>query len=433
MASVNKDAKGWRVLYVHPDGSRKTLRLSGLNKAKTEAIARHIDELCKAKGSGQPIDRQTSLWLGDVGQVLHDKLSNAGLIERRKVYTVRDFVRGYIDGRADLKPRTRFLLNQSAENLNELFAERSVQSMTEADAAAFKQWLKADPGKGLGENTARRRCGHSRQFFAAAVRQSIINRNPFAGVSVAVGSSEEKHRFINNEECGRILEACPCHEWKMIFALARYGGLRCPSEVLALKWGDIDWQEKRISVPEPKVEHHAGRGRRVTPLFPELRQILEDGFELAAEGTVHVVNRYRDAGQNLRTTFLKILDRAGVQRFERPFCNLRGSRVTELRQRFDSKVVAVWMGHSETIAAKHYVQVRPEDFAAAVLDPVAHQVAHKTREMVKTGEPTETQNPVKTNVLRGSDDACAYLRHEIVLPEGLEPSTYGLRVSCSTN
>lgn len=49
MASVNKDAKGWRILYVHPNGSRKTLRLSGLNKTKVEAIGRHVDELCRAK------------------------------------------------------------------------------------------------------------------------------------------------------------------------------------------------------------------------------------------------------------------------------------------------------------------------------------------------------------------------------------------------
>ncbi len=44
---------------------------------------------------------------------------------------------------------------------------------------------------------------------------------------------------------------------------------------------DIHWQEQRISVPEPKVEHHAGRGRRIVPLFPELAEILNEGYELA--------------------------------------------------------------------------------------------------------------------------------------------------------
>ena len=36
-----------------------------------------------------------------------------------------------------------------------------------------------------------------------------------------------------------ILEACPDQEWRTLFALVRYGGLRCPSEVLKLKWSDI--------------------------------------------------------------------------------------------------------------------------------------------------------------------------------------------------
>ena len=40
-------------------------------------------------------------------------------------------------------------------------------------------------------------------------------------------------------------------------ALSRYGGLRCPSEHLALKWSDVDWDKSRIRVPSPKTEHHA--------------------------------------------------------------------------------------------------------------------------------------------------------------------------------
>ena len=31
-------------------------------------------------------------------------------------------------------------------------------------------------------------------------------------------------------------------EWKAIIALARYGGLRTPSETMALRWIDIDWE-----------------------------------------------------------------------------------------------------------------------------------------------------------------------------------------------
>jgi integrase len=52
-----------------------------------------------------------------------------------------------------------------------------------------------------------------------------------------------------------------------------------PSETRSLRWDDIDWEMNRMSIPEPKVEHHEGRGIRSCPIFPELRAILDEAFE----------------------------------------------------------------------------------------------------------------------------------------------------------
>gem|GEM_PF-2122007 len=123
----------------------------------------------------------------------------------------------------------------------------------------------------------------------------------------------------------------------------------------------------------------------------------------------------------MRTTFAKILDRAGVPRFDRPFCNLRSTRVTELRQRFDPKVVAVWLGHSESISTKHYTQVRPEDFAAAVAKPVAPPVAPQACETGKTGAKPKSKTREKTSVFRGSADLFASVRDGLMLRQGFEP------------
>jgi integrase len=61
---------------------------------------------------------------------------------------------------------------------------------------------------------------------------------------------------------------------------SRYGGLRTPSETLSLRWEDIDWEMNRMSIPEPKVEHHEGRGIRSCPIFSELRPILDEACEI---------------------------------------------------------------------------------------------------------------------------------------------------------
>ncbi len=70
-------------------------------------------------------------------------------------------------------------------------------------------------------------------------------------------------------------------EWRLIFALSRFGGLRCPSEHLAIGCGDIDFEARRMTVRSPKTAHHYGKEFRVPPIFLELRGYLEKCRELA--------------------------------------------------------------------------------------------------------------------------------------------------------
>jgi hypothetical protein len=52
---------------------------------------------------------------------------------------------------------------------------------------------------------------------------------------------------------------------------------------------DIDWELNRMSIPEPKVEHHEGRGIRSCPIFPELRPILDEAYEIFGDKSEYVV------------------------------------------------------------------------------------------------------------------------------------------------
>ena len=164
----------------------------------------------------------------------------------------------------------------------------------------------------------------------------------------------------------QVLEACPDAEWRLLFALSRFGGLRCPSEHLALTWSDVDWERDRFRVTSPKTEHHEGKGGRWVPIFPELRPYLEEAFELATEGAVFVINRYRDRNSNLRTQLNRIIRRAGLEPWPKLFHNLRASRETELAETFPVHVVCAWIGNTERIAAKHYLQVTEDHFALAI-------------------------------------------------------------------
>jgi integrase len=72
-----------------------------------------------------------------------------------------------------------------------------------------------------------------------------------------------------------VLEHCPDAEWRLIFALCRFGGLRSPSELLCLEWPDVLWDRDRIRVHSPKKEGDEHGGDRFIPIFPELRPYLK--------------------------------------------------------------------------------------------------------------------------------------------------------------
>ena len=146
--------------------------------------------------------------------------------------------------------------------------------------------------------------------------------------------------------------------------------------MLTLKWADVDWENGRFRIHSPKTEHHPGKETRVVPLFPELRAILEEACEAAAEGAVYVVGNdaYRAAADtpggwrncNLRTQFGRILKRAGLEPWPRLFHALRASRETELVREYPIHVVTAWLGNTPQIAMKHYLMVTETDFSKAI-------------------------------------------------------------------
>ena len=70
--------------------------------------------------------------------------------------------------------------------------------------------------------------------------------------------------------------------------------------------------------------------------------------------------------------FGKIIKRAGLVAWPRTWHNLRSSRQTELSETFPSHVVTAWLGNSERIAEKHYLQVLDSHFAKAVSADCMH-------------------------------------------------------------
>ena len=373
MASICQDPGGTRrILFMGADGKRRAIRLGKMPQKSAEAVKVRVEALVTAQITGYPVNDETARWLADRDTVLIDKLAAAGLVPKRESATLGAFIDSYVDSRTDVKPATKEIWRQGRLGLVGFFgADRRLRDITPGDGDGYKLHL---IGLKLAPMTVRKRLQFATTVFRSAVRHKLITEDPFAGVKVQAVMSDRMY-FVSPEDTAKMLETCPGLDWRLIVALSRYGGLRCPSEVLSLRLDAIDWAADRMRVDSPKTEHHAGKGSRVVPLFPELRAILQEASELAPVGAVYVVNeRFRKASMgkagwrncNLRTTMEKIVRRAGLTPWPRLFHNLRSSRETELAERFPMHVVAAWLGHTETIAQKHYLQVTDQHFAAAV-------------------------------------------------------------------
>src|SRR5262249_10259022 len=133
--------------------------------------------------------------------------------------------------------------------------------------------LKTD--KKFAKNTISRGCGVAFQFLENVRKRRLIAENPFEPLTEQVTGNKARQHFIDKEIAERVLAKCSNLEYAVIFAGARYAGLRTPSESNVLRWEDIDWQRNRFTVRASKTEHHEGKAERVVPLWPAFRKHLE--------------------------------------------------------------------------------------------------------------------------------------------------------------
>lgn len=365
----------YRVSFYDKNGERRFIRLGEIRKNLAQSIAVHVQALADLSYAGQLPDAEQSAWLVKVGKELGDKLAAVGLIAAKEqpaeaaATELAAFLDTYIAGRTDVKPWTKTNLKQARNNLVAYFGqERPLASITAGEADEFRRNLLTR----LAENTVRRHCGRAKQFFRAAVRKKLLAENPFGDMrDCGVRANRDRDHFVSRQDAQKVLDACPDAEWRLIFALARYGGLRTPSELLELHWGDIDWERSRMTVRSPKTEHHDGRGMRIVPLFPELRPYLDAVYFSPNAEAEFVVTRCRNKGVNLRTQLERIITAAGLKPWPKLFHNLRASRATELAAEYPAHVAAEWLGHSTLIASKHYWRVTDGDFERAIGKPGA--------------------------------------------------------------
>lgn len=366
MASISRDKNGTkRILFVDANKKRHTIRLGKVSVKAAESFKVRIESLISSHRTGSAIDAQTADWVATLPDEIHERLERAGLVaprERCEQHTLGDLLKSCFESMS-VKESTRTRYKQSRRLLFERFGEgRPLDDITPRDADAYRSWLEA---KDYAPAKVAKEIVIARMFMKKAMRWNMIHSNPFDGVIAGAQTNRDRLFYLEPDKAHRLIDASPNADWRCIIALARFGGLRCPSEVLLVRWPDVDWANLRLRVRSPKTERHSGKSERIIPLFPELHAVLLDAFELADSGAEFVISGYRDANANLRTQLLRIIERTGLEPWPRLFNAMRASRATELAAEYPAAVCTSWMGHTQAVAQSHYHMVRDEDFDRA--------------------------------------------------------------------
>jgi integrase len=376
---TGKRGTTYRVLSYGSDGRRHTIRLGHVSKQTATTARNRIAALEAARAAGVPVDVETTVWLTRIDDAIHERLVKAELVEPREeagslrpaTATLGEFLQRYFATLGPQKRMTELNYGRARRLLEEFFGkERRLSTIHAGDAEAYRAWLLSPTKerKAFALASASVDLRRARQFFAAAVRRKLLVDNPFAGVRCGSQANAERLVFVDRPTITAVIEACPTAEWRLVFALARYAGLRIPSELEELKWSDVNWERSRLRVRVPKLAHHAGKEERIVPIFAELRPYLEAAFDEAEEGAVYVVPRAR-GGRNLRRYAEQVIDRASVEKWPRLFQNLRSSREVELMREYPAHVVLAWIGHTAAVARSHYLHATDEDFDRAAAAP----------------------------------------------------------------
>ena len=456
----------WRVQFVAGDGARRAVYLGAVPKKAAEVWLNRVEQLNACAIAGVPIDTDLAGWVASLPAVSHGKLSSVGLVEpracTREKQTVGHLAKMFVERSAG-KPATIRGFNQTLESLKKFFGTDTLVTAATAEGADdWRTWVVKDKeGSGrrrkkrttddnrLSPPTVAKRVSVAKQVFRVAVRWGWIDKSPFDGLRPGSQANPARARYIPLETIRDVLDACPSIDWKLIVALSRMAGLRCPSEIGSLTWDAINWEKGGLTVLAKKTEHHGGdHAVRIVPICPELRAILADAFERAEPGSTLVVPSAAKATVNLRTHLERIITKAGHTPWPRLLQNLRASCETDWVEKYPAHVVAPWLGHSPKVAAQHYLMSREHHFEHVVSGggtaaatsaetsaegpppcdaycaaPATHLATQQGSARDSASSHETTEPAATTRVAAGSSEITPFIKTDEMAGVGFEPTT----------
>jgi excisionase family DNA binding protein len=229
--------------------------------------------------------------------------------------------------------------------LREYFGEMEAGAITTSAILTYREArLKA----GISELTTNRERTLLSVLFNFAIEKGLMSENPASKVRKFSERDTARDRVLSMDEEKRLFEELPPDLRPFVLA-GLHSGLRF-SELLNLRWADVDFERKSL-----RVEHTKSGKARFIPINTLLLGVLE---KLRAEHQDGKLVFILKAG-SVRTGFKKALQKAKIESLT--FHDLRRSFGTRLLERgTDIITIGKLYGHSSVLVTQNYLHPRDE-------------------------------------------------------------------------
>jgi integrase len=356
MASAIQHVRGgWYVKERTASGKIAHIYLGKVTKAFASEFARRVGNLAKANAFNLPAHEDV-IWAIGLDKKYQTRLRDHGFLRvgPKLDYNVETWIEHIITQTVG-KPSTIKGLRTAKKHWVRLLGDQKLEEVTKGQVRSCVDQIT----QGFSPMHAARLCERGKMFFRDAVEHKLISENPFDGLKFARRSIDKSRQsYVAKQKLLDVVDHARHSEAGLLFLLARFAGLRVPSEPLALTWSCVDWEKMRISIPVGTKT-----GFRVLPIFPEFADELSAMFDRAESQWI-----FRTARTSAATTWRQWLDesiaKAKLTQWPKLWTNLRASCRTDLEERFPSQVCDAWLGHSTRVAKDHYLLVKPEHWEA---------------------------------------------------------------------
>ena len=240
------------------------------------------------------------------------------------------------------------------------FGKRRISELSGQDAEGFK----VGRSKIVKPATVNRELGNLKHIMRKAIEWGFRSDNPFQGVKL-LHVPGRQDRILTPEEEVKLLAACEEIRGpylRPICVLALNSGMR-KSEILSLKWSQVDLPTRTIHVIEGKTEHsrrHIPMNDTLYNLFAELRRKRKS--QLVFPSTRNPGHRILDH----KVGFAKAVRLAGVPPLR--FHDTRHSFASRLvKAGVDLITVQKLLGHTKITTTARYAHSLFDDKMAAVM------------------------------------------------------------------